>query len=102
MNSFYDLFRMIKERKIRNGDILVVYHKTDKDFVDYYAVQEKDFKWLVCNEEDRIWLFDNFFVQDLLDNFCFKVIFKDKEKKEILAAIKEEYKAMREVLNESN
>ncbi|MBP3707543.1 MAG: hypothetical protein J6J36_02905 [Clostridia bacterium] len=82
-NSFYDLFKMMKERKIRNGDILVVYSKTDDEFIDYYAVQEKDFIWLLCEKTERIWLFDNFFVADLLDNYCFKVVFKDKEKQEI-------------------
>lgn len=82
-NSFYDLFKMMKERKIRDGDILVVYSKTDDEFVDYYAVQEKDFRWLLCEKTERVWLFDNFFVVDLLDNYCFKVVFKDKEKQEI-------------------
>lgn len=82
-NSFYDLFKMIKEKKVREGDILVVYSKTDEDFIDYYRVQDKDIIWLQCEKNERVWLFDNFFLVDLLDNYYFKVIFKDKEKQEI-------------------
>lgn len=89
-NSFYDLFKMIKEKKIRDGDILVVYSKTDKDFVDYYSVQEKDFRWLICERDERVWLFDNFFVNDLLENYCFQVVFKDKEKQEIFRKVRGE------------
>lgn len=83
-NSFYDLLKMIREKRIREGDILVVYSKIEENFIDYYIVQNKDIKWLRASENDCIYLFDNFFLIDLLENYCFKVIFKDKEKQEIL------------------
>lgn len=82
MNSFYDFFKMIKENKIRKGDILEVVAESDGEILkDYYIVTGKDVRWL---KDNFIYLWDNFFLFDLLEEWKFNVIYKENEKKEIL------------------
>jgi len=82
MNSFYDFFKMIKEKKIRKGDVLEVVAESDGEILkDYYIVTDKDVRWL---KDHFIYLWDNFFLFDLLEGWKFNVIYKENEKKEIL------------------
>ena len=70
MHSFYELFGMMKERKVREGDILVIHENKDKEFRDYYIVTKKDIVWLVDNSS---YIFDNYFSEKcyeyLIDHF---------------------------------
>ena len=79
MNSFYDFFKMIKEKKIRKWDILELIGEENEK--DYYIVTDSDIKWL-RNKDTYFW--DNFFLFDLLEKWKFNVIYKENEKKEIL------------------
>ena len=79
--EFYDLFPMIKENKIRVGNVLVVYNKEDSSIVDYYEVTEKD---IVMLADKKMCLFDNFYIQELLKSWEFSVIYKEKDKQKIL------------------
>ena len=81
MHSFYELFGMIKERKVREGDILVIHENKDKEFRDYYIVTKKDIVWLVDNSS---YIFDNYFLFELFEKFSFEVVFRDKEKQAII------------------
>lgn len=85
-HSCYDLLRMIKENKIRKGDILVLINKEDPALKDYYITTDKDFKWL-RNEEDNLYLFDNFYLKNLLTDWDFTVVFRNDEKEKILNEI---------------
>ena len=85
MHSFYELFGMIKERKVREGDILVIHENKDKEFRDYYIVTKKDIVWLVDNSS---YIFDNYFLFELFEKFSFEVVFRDKEKQAIIKKIR--------------
>ena len=86
-HSCYDLFRMIKENRIRKGDILVLINKEDPTLKDYYITTDKDFKWLL-NEADSIYLFDNFYLKNLLTDWDFTVVFKSEEKEKVFMEIR--------------
>ena len=79
--DFCDLFRMIKQNKIRKNDFIVIYNKEDKDLVDYYEFNGKDFKWLPDKE---CWLFDNYFITVLMNDWEFSIVYKEEEKEKIL------------------
>lgn len=87
MHSFYELFGMIKERKVREGDILVIHENKDKEFRDYYMVTKKDIVWLVDNSS---YIFDNYFLFELFERFSFEVVFRDKEKQAIMKKIRKD------------
>ena len=88
-HSCYDLFRMIKENRIRKGDILVLINKEDPTLKDYYITTDKDFKWL-RNEEDSLYLFDNFYLKNLLTDWDFTVVFKSEEKENVFREMRKE------------
>ena len=82
MNSFYDFFKMIKENRVRKGDILeLVIENEEEKIKDYYIITNKDVRWL---KDNSVYLWDNFFLFELLDDWKFNVIYKENEKKEIL------------------
>ena len=82
MNSFYDFFKMIKENRVRKGDILeLVIENEEENIRDYYIITNKDVRWL---KDNSVYLWDNFFLFELLDDWRFNVIYKENEKKEIL------------------
>ena len=85
----YNLLKMIKENKIRNGDILVVYRKDDPSFVDYYTVGERDIYWLL-DPENSTYLFDNFLLLQFVRDYEFSVVFNKELKENIIKKIREE------------
>lgn len=85
----YNLLKMMKENKVRKGDILVIYNKEDSDFIDYYEVGERDIYWLQ-DETNSTYLFDNYLLFQFVNNYEFSVIFNKEQKKQILSKIKGE------------
>ena len=79
MNSFYDLFKMIKEKRIRKWDVLELIGEENEK--DYYIITDKDIRWL---RDKDVYFWDNFFLFELLEKWKFNVVYKDNEKKEIL------------------
>lgn len=79
--EFYDLFPLMKDNKIRVGNLLVVYNKEDESIVDYYEVTDKD---IVMISDNSMCLFDNFYIQELLRSWEFSIIFREKDKQKIL------------------
>lgn len=84
-HDFCELFRMIKQNHIRKNDFIVVYNKEDQTEEDYYMYNGNDFKWLLDNS---IYLFDNFYISNLIENWEFSVAYKEEDKKKILEKIK--------------
>jgi hypothetical protein len=76
---------MIKQNHIRKNDFIVVYNKEDQTEEDYYMYNGNDFKWLLDNS---IYLFDNFYISNLIENWEFSVAYKEEDKKKILEKIK--------------
>lgn len=85
----YNLLKMMKENKIRIGDILVVYCKKDPSFIDYYKVGERDIYWL-RDDTESTYLFDNFLLFQFITDYEFSVIFNKDLKENILKKIREE------------
>ena len=76
---------MIKQNHIRKNDFIVVYNKEDQTEEDDYMYNGNDFKWLLDNS---IYLFDNFYISNLIENWEFSVAYKEEDKKKILEKIK--------------
>lgn len=74
------LLNMIKERKIRKGNIIILYSLNTED-IDYYLVTDKD---IVMLKDNDICLFDNFHMFDFITNWEFSVVFSNEEKQKII------------------
>jgi hypothetical protein len=74
---------MLKERKIRKGNIIILY-SLETDDVDYYLVTEKDLVMLADNETC---LFDNMYIMDFIKKWEFSVVFNNEEKQKIISQI---------------
>ena len=77
------LFTMLKERKIRKGNIIILY-SLETDDVDYYLVTEKD---LVMYADNETCLFDNMYIMDFIKKWEFSVVFNNEEKQKIISQI---------------
>lgn len=74
------LLNMIKERKVRKGNIIILY-SLNTDDIDYYLVTDKD---IVMLKDNDICLFDNFYMFDFITNWEFSVVFSNEEKQKII------------------
>lgn len=79
--NFINILNMIHNNKIRQDDLIILYNKSDKNLVDYYRYDGKDFIWLVDKD---ICLWENFYMITLLNEWEFSVIYNANEKKKIL------------------
>ena len=77
------LLTMLKEKKIRKGNLIVLY-SLEEDEEDYYLVTDKDIVMLVDNS---VGLFNNIYILDFIKKWEFSVIFNDEEKKKIISRV---------------
>lgn len=77
------LLTMLREKKIRKGNLIILYSRENED-VDYYLVTDKD---LVMLRDNSICLFDNFYILDFVKKWEFSVVFNNEEKQKIINQI---------------